>query len=351
MMMARGGGAGGGSRGGGFGGSRSGGGRISSGGRGGFGSRPTGGGFGGSFGGGFGSGPPRRPPIIGGGPIFIPIGGGRPYIRRSSGGPQGPSPGCGLGFLPMVLMMFALFSILPTFLNGGGMEGSNTKVTPSTIEREALPKGSVNETDYYTDEAHWVENSSVLEKGLEYFYQKTGVQPHLYIADEIAGDPYADIDQVAEFAESQYDELFTDEAHLLLVFFEGVPNEYITYYVTGSQAKQVIDDEAANILLDYLDRYYYDGSLNTSHYFSKSFTEAADRIMQVTKSPWIPVLMVFGLATILLLLFNWWKKHKEQEELEAKRTEEMLNRPLETFGQESEADELAKKYQDPEDRY
>lgn len=219
-------------------------------------------------------------------------------------------------------------------------------MTPSTVEREPLPKGSVNETPYYTDEAGWIGNETAATAGLRHFYEKTGVQPHVYITDEINGSRDASFEEVEAFTEGLYDDLFTDEAHLLLMFYEPVPDQYMTYYVTGTQAKQVIDTEAGDILLDYIDRNYYDGNLSDEEFFSNSFRDAADRIMEVTTSPWIPVMITFGVALLAGIGFLWWRNKKEQEALEAKRTEEILKTPIDTFGKDSEADELAKKYSD-----
>ena len=73
--------------------------------------------------------------------------------------------------------------------------------------------------------------------------------------------------------------------------------------------------------------------------------------MTVTKSPWPTVLIVVvvaaGVLLVLLLAFFWWKKAKEQKNLEDQRTAEILNTPLEKFGDE-EAEELAKKYEKDE---
>ncbi|MDP3386109.1 MAG: hypothetical protein Q8S24_02650, partial [Eubacteriales bacterium] len=217
-------------------------------------------------------------------------------------------------------------------------------ITKSTVQREALPKGSVNETDYYYDELDWIGNETKLLSGLRYFYQKTGIQPFLYITDNVNGLNYPSMSQLDEFANVLYDDLFTDEAHLLFVFFEY--NEgYMTRYVAGTQAKTVIDTEAGDILLDFIDRYYYDDSLDDETFFSKSFTEAADRIMDVTRSPWINVMTVFGVAILAIVLFIWWRANKKQKDLEAKQTEEILNTPLDKFD-DLEAERLTKKYED-----
>ena len=351
MSMGRGGGGGGGggsfgggggSRGGGgsFGGARGGGGRSSGGGRG-----------GGSFGGGssqggnpFGGGNRSRP-IIRTGPI-INTGG---YRRRSYGGfGGGPGGGCGTGcgsLFVILIVLAAAYFFLFSIGSGGNNSGSGTSITRSTIEREALPSGSVNETEYYTDDAGWIKNKTELTDGLRHFYKKTGVQPYVYITEQINGSNTASSKEVETFANNLYDELFTDEAHLLLVFYEGMPSQYTTRYVTGTQAKQVIDDEAGDILLDYIDRNYY-GDYNDSQLFGESFRSAADRIMDVTRSPWIPVFIVAGVILLAALLFLWWKKKQEQKNIEAKRTEDMLKTPLDRFGKSSEADDLAKKYDD-----
>ena len=156
--------------------------------------------------------------------------------------------------------------------------------------------------------------------------------------------PTPSMDELETFANDLYDKLFTDEAHLLLVFFEHDSGAYMDYYVTGTQAKTVIDTEAGDVLLDYIDKYYY-GKLTDEEFFSKVFRDSADRIMTVTRSPWIIVLTILGVLLLLSLLYMWWSHAKKQKNLEAQQTEEMLKTPLDTFGN-TEAEELAKKYDD-----
>lgn len=349
--MARGGGrggGGGGSRGGGFGGGRSSGGRSSSSGRG-------GGSWGSSSGSSWGSwGSSNRGSSSWGSnsgrPIIFNNWGSnrnRRYYGSGGGGGNYNNSGCGCSsvIVTIVIILIALFFIFQLGSSNSGGGGSNN-ITASTVEREPLPSGSVNETSYYTDEVNWIGNRTTMESGLKYFYQETGVQPHVFITDEINGSSNASFTEIEDFAHDLYDELFTDEAHLLLLFYEPYPSDYTSYYVIGTQAKQVIDTEAADILLDYIDRYYYDLDLTEAEFFSKSFRDAADRIMEVTRSPWIPILMVFGIGGVVGILFLWWRKRKEQEAIEAKRTEEILSKPIESFGKDSQADELAKKYSD-----
>ena len=215
-------------------------------------------------------------------------------------------------------------------------------MTASTINREPLPAGSVIETDYYTDELGWIGNSTTLTAGMKNFYKETGVQPYLYLTDTIDGSHSPTDAQVEQFAYDTYDNLFSDEAHLLLIFFE-YDDTYRTWYMAGTQAKTVLDNEAMDILLDCIDRYYYDQSLTDEQMFSKAFDEAGQRIMTVTRSPWIPVLIVVGILAILAVGFLWWRSHKKQKNLEAEQTQQILNTPLETFG-DMDVQERAEKY-------
>lgn len=236
-----------------------------------------------------------------------------------------------------------IFIVVVIAALSSGPSGESGGITKSTIEREPLPKGSVVETGYFTDELDWIGNATKLTAGMKNFYQKTGVQPYLYITDEINGTHYPTDSDAEAFAYQKYDELFKDEAHLLLIFFEYEESNYHTWYLCGNQAKTVIDSEAADILLDCIDKYYYQ-SMSDEDYFSKSFDEAGTRIMEVTKSPWIPVMILFGAAAVIGLLFIWWSGVKKQKNLEAERDKEILNAPLSSFG-DIEIDELAKKYE------
>lgn len=329
-------GGGGGSRG--FGG---GGGSRGFGGRSGGGGVPRGGGFGGFGGGGrpsggYGGGP-RRP--VRTGPVFVNV--NRPYRGGHYGGrpPRGGGLGCLFPSLIIAVVVIVLLISLFSGLGGGGGD-----ITASTVERERLPAGSVNETGYYTDELDWIANETKLLTGMKNFYQETGVQPYLYITDSIAGSHSPSDAQVEAFFAERYDALFTDEAHLMLLFLE-YSGRYHVWYYTGIQANAVIDREAADILMDYIDRYYYYEAYTNEEFFSKAFDEAGKRIMTVTSSPWIPVLIVIGVIAILLLLFAWWRKAKAQKNKEAEDTERILKTPIETFG-DADADARAKKYEE-----
>ncbi len=235
----------------------------------------------------------------------------------------------------MVLAMFA----------GGG----SGNITKSTVAREPLEKGSVVTTDYYTDELGWIKSGTKLKKGMKEFFSETGVQPYLYITDTVNGTTSPSSYDMEAYAAELYDELFEDEGHFLLLFHEYNSNsQYSMWYTCGAQAKTVMDSEACDILMDYVDKYYY-SDLSEDELFSKAFDEAADRIMTVTKSP-LPTIIIAIVALIgLVIAFNWWKKAKEQRNREAEDTERILNADLHTIGGSGSSDtsDLEDKYRDP----
>ena len=357
--------------GGGFGGGGRSGGGFSSGGRsgggfgsnrgGGFGSNRSGGGFGGfgggnrrgsSFGGfgGFGLGG-RRP--VDPNPFDNVHGGYRPMGAPPPPpvfGYRRPRPaGCSISSILGLLIVFAVIAVILIFTGffsmfGGGDVGGSVDVTASTVAREALDRSLAKDTGYYTDKLGLISNKTKMISGMKYFYEKTGVRPYVYLTDTVDGTHTPSASQLEAFSNSQYDALFTDEAHMLVVFlwYDG---DYNGWYVCGNQAQTVIDDEAANILFDYFSRNLRSESLTYEEFFSVSFRDAADRIMTVTTSPWIPVLIVLGVLAVIIVIFVWWRHAKKQKAIKAQQDKEILETPLEKFG-DTEAEQVANKYDD-----
>ena len=244
------------------------------------------------------------------------------------------------GFGTAVIIMFVILVFIGVLFIS---IDSGDEITRSTIKRDALPAGYVNETEYFTDNLGWISNKSQMEKGLKYFYKKTGIQPYVYITGELNGKSTPTDEDARLFAEKFYNDNFSDEAHFLLIFQEYYSGDYHMWQMGGKQTKVLMDKEAVNILFDYLEEYYY-SDLDEEEFFTKAFTEAADRIMTVQKSK-MPLIIVLSLSVVVIfLLYTWWKKIKEQKNKEAKQMEDMLNTPLETFS-DDEAERLSKKYE------
>lgn len=344
-MGRSGGGIGGGGRSGGFsGGGRSSGG-FSGGGRSGGRSGGVSGGYRGGLGGGFIGGIPRS---YHRGTTIRPVGpsysGGS--NMRPGGTPQGRPGGSGCGTVIAVLAVFALIMMAMLMLVSYADGGSGGSIAQSTYEREKLPDGAVIETAYLTDDAGWFADKSIVESGMKQFYQATGVQPYLYML------PNGDTTSVSELntlADELYDRLFRDEAHFLLVFCDDNYGSYNCGYVVGSQAKTVMDDQAIGILADYLDRYYNDYSISEEQIFAYTFAKTGERIMTVQESP-LPVIFIsLAVVAVCVVAFVAVRRHNERKRREMEQMEEILQTPLEKFG-DTEVEELAKKYTDEQNQ-
>lgn len=227
-----------------------------------------------------------------------------------------------------------LFSFLFIFILVGAFGYIKTGTIPfvdklglgiqrSTIAREKLPDDDCDPIDewYQDDWGTWIsENSNeedALIDGLEYFYEKTGVQPYLWITGEEIGSEYQSEGSLEDWAEDQYVELFgEDEGHLLIVFRE-YPDEsgdYICTVTPGYNASTVVmDDEAREILLDYIDYYYEKTEYNEGQFFGHALEKAADRMMtkQLTNREIITIVAVVLIAAVVIVIIvNVRKKRK-----------------------------------------
>lgn len=295
------------------------------------------------------------------------MGGGRRHRRSSFRGPRvvhhhhgsgGNSSGGGcFTFLLIAVIIFAIIMIAGLFNFETGSNANLQNVAVSTIERTPLPSNSANVTgELFTDNLGWINNNTQMNTGLLNFHRLTGVRPHVYITNNINGNfEMPTSAQLEQYAAELYDELFNDEAHLLLIFFENEDGQYTMHGLPGNQARSVMDNEALGILMDFIQRYYYNENLSEEQFFSNAFNSAAERIMHVPHNPWpaVIIVVVIALALIILtiILKNWWKKKKAQTNLEAEQTERILNTPLEGFGNtNSPADDLAKKYDEGDNK-
>lgn len=121
-----------------------------------------------------------------------------------------------------------------------------------SLPRSPLPAGSVKETVYYTDEYGYVNDSEVLTQGMEYFFEKTGVQPYVYYTD--AGSFYGSYYTMSGM-DSLYNSLFQDEGHFLLIItgdITGYPSHHVSYYY-GADVDRVMDEEAIDLFFENFD--------------------------------------------------------------------------------------------------
>ena len=270
-----------------------------------------------------------------------PVGPGGPV--RSGGGCMG---GCA-GIIMAIVVMALLGALVTTFVPSCSTDYAQQEV--STVVREELPAGSVTETAYYTDQdGDWIHSASDLERGLRVFFDKTGVQPYVYI---LPNGETTSTSQLTALAEELYDRLFSDEGHFLLVFCDDGNGSYNCGYASGSLAADVMDSEAVGIHADEIERAYSDYSLSEEEIFSQAFENTADAIMgaaerqQASDATRNVVLAVAGVAVVGGIVFFIVKKKKAADQERREQAEKILNTPLEKFG-DSSVEDLADKYED-----
>lgn len=260
---------------------------------------------------------------------------------QQPGAPQGKSPNSGCGTIFIIVAAFFLVVFLFMALGSGGCTTSS--VAASTVERTALAPGQAQETGYFTDEdGDWIHNTAVLQKGMRHFYEETGVWPYVYI---LPNGSVTSTSQLTDMAQQLYEQLFSDDAHFLLVFCDNNQGGFNAGYWAGSSARTVMDDEAAEVLADYLWMHYQDYDLSEEEIFSNAFADTADRIMSVTPSPWPIVAVCAAVIIIAVVAFVLIRRRQQAKQREAERMEQILNTPLETF-EDSALDDLEKKYAD-----
>lgn len=382
---------GGGSRGGGghsMGGSRGGGSRSMGGSRGGSsrsfssgGSRP-GGSFGGgagrpggSFGGGMGrpggfGGPAPRPPRRPVRPVIITPGLGRRTVIINSGGSTTSSGSQNTGqsstaaaqetITPRELtpeqkinraeqlakeaqnakkgafkyLLIALILFAAAFLAGLGNK--------STGFEKIVMSGTKN-VGYATDEINGSSDVKKTVKACEEFYEKTGIPLYFYITDtEITSgnDGYTD------YIDALYEKLFSDENHVLLVYFDTL-DEW--YFWKGEAANSLVTDDMVNDLFDAIERYWFNYSLTMDEVLSNGVSDYQDSLTNESSGAgFFTVLLVLagGILTVVAV-YTYISKGNEakryEEEVKTLRADLILSKPLETFGNQ-EVENLKDKY-------
>ena len=243
----------------------------------------------------------------------------------------------GIGCLTIMLILFVFFAVLLLLPN------ISSNAPKSTVEREKLDSRYVTRTAFYEDKAGWITSSARLEKGLRYFYEKTGVQPFLYVVEDINGNTNPSNSEMDAYCAALYDELFEDEGHMLVVSYG-----YIGYwYYVGYSAETVLDAEALDIFETYVDHYADDlvyDQIDLDEFYANVFTDTADRIMQVTPNYRMHFLIAVVVLAILFFLYRWWRKIKEQKNKEAAQTAAILNANINDLANDPKLSDLEGKY-------
>jgi hypothetical protein len=272
------------------------------------------------------------------------LGGGRGLFggrRRFRYGGNGTGPGAIGCFTAILLAVIVAVVIVGVIFIMDIAE--NRPVTWSSYQREPLPAGTVNETSYIRDDAKWLVREDTVKNSMRNFFRATGVQPYLWITETIRGSRDASWEEIEAAMNALYQEQFTDEGHLILLFYEPSKGVYKTAYVAGSAAKTVIDDEASQIILDCFDKYYY-SNLEEDEYFATVFEKSADMIMRASFGV-KQVFLVIGGLIALFILYKITAMILRHRRLKRQQDIDILNADVSKIG-DDEAERLAEKYDD-----
>ena len=239
-------------------------------------------------------------------------------------------------YRPMTPLGGTLSIVLAIIVIVAGLVAARPNIQQSTVERSKLDSSLCTKVDtWYQDDINWIHDEKTLLRGLKTFYDKTGVQPYLWITDNINGKIKPNTSDFETALKSKYLELFKDEGHVIVCFMESNPSVYATYYWAGSAAKGVIDDEAGEILLDVIDS-KYTSDLSDEEMFSKSFSDAATRMMKVghtTKQLIIIAVIVLLCLGFVVSVYLWVKTRAKARAEEAEETQRILNTPIDEIGE------------------
>lgn len=246
--------------------------------------------------------------------------------------------------------MVLVIGVLISFIAGSFIGLFSSTPTSSSGTHEPISSGIVQETAYYEDQSgDWVYDSSKMEEGLRYFYEKTNVQPYVII---LANGSMTSTSELGDYAAERYDELFDDEGHFLLVFCDDGSGGFNCGYAVGTAAATVMDSSSISELQSQLN-YSYTYAASDEEVFSDAFRATAQNIMKVDSSLLgvdlgtnVTVIGcgISAVAAVMVGLKGRAEQKREKERLEQEKFEEMLNTPLEKMG-DPDIEDLAKKYE------
>lgn len=217
----------------------------------------------------------------------------------------------------------------------------------STMNREKLTGVAAFDANCVTDELSWFDNVNSAGGKLKTFYDKTGVQPYVYLK---AYDASLTTEEDKEaYANELFDQLGLNENAFLYVYFaEQDQDNDVGYmcYVNGKMVDSVMDNESIDIFWSYVDKYWYT-DMSTDEMFETIYTKTANVIMEKSKTmaDVLVTLIVFaGSIAVLTGIYIVMKTKRQHEAEKAAETERILKTPMQDLAKSSEDDPLVDKY-------
>ena len=234
-------------------------------------------------------------------------------------------------------------------------------LTRSTIQRRAMPADQCRKLDsWYQDETGKVITSGEesLISGMEYFYNKTGVQPYLWGAsfyDDLqkCNSVFERNEMKEQILVNKYEELFgSDEGHVLIAISDSdqFPDRYYWTCHPGGNAKlQVMDEEASQILLDCLSYMFEQDSAYPGRSIGNAFVKAADTMMKdQTFNSYAFAIVIVGVLLLITIICIASIRRRSKENVAYHKTLKAREeaRKAEAIADQKQADLERQKYKD-----
>ena len=204
-------------------------------------------------------------------------------------------------FVGMALLLLAALALVVVLLSLSTCKGKTKPEQPEDV----LWDGG-----WYQDDLGRIEDDKALIKGMEAFEKRTKVKPYLTILDGV--DP----EELSIFVYDQYDALFADGGHLLVVYDEWGEDGY--YLVARAGEATSLSEENVETILACLEAAYADPANETyAEAFGAGFRQAAKALPAAGSGVG---LLIAGLLLMLLsagLVFCLRRRAREAARREA----------------------------------
>ena len=166
---------------------------------------------------------------------------------------------------------------------------------PEGEEKTASGGDALWDGGWYEDDLEYIRDDRALVRGMKAFEKRTGVKPYLSLLSEI--DPQ----EQDYFARQQYEALFSDGDHLLVVYNEWGEDTYYLSAQTGSDSK--LTEADTSLLLSYLEAAYASPEFGTySEAFGAGFDQGGQQIAAGREKTGGGVKLLLALGVILVAL-------------------------------------------------
>ena len=210
---------------------------------------------------------------------------------------------------------------------------------PKEFEKFDL-KGTVDVG--YTYDDGFTKGSALTEAACHEFYLKTGIPLFFYTAQTYSGD----VSTCDAYTVDLYDDLFKDENHVLLAYYDNV---HWWSWEFGDKVEKYMSESDVNELLDEIDYYWDDYSLSNDQVLANGISGYQEELTTVKSggNGLARGLLIAGSVLLVIAIYqfiNYGADAKKYEE-EAKKLQReiILSKPLETFGNQ-EVEDLKDKY-------